>query len=141
MDRLLGRTYIAEYEDFGEFLDQYKVRSHGNTARGVSNYTFMLLHTLSHQFMTALADLSGLDIGGMGEYIYPADLTFVIYRRGMTQDLGNISAMWRNRYQVFFETLLNPRSLRCGSGSLCDYRGGACPACIMTPDVTCIAHN
>ena len=31
--------------------------------------------------------------------------------------------------------------LRCGSETLCDVRGGACPACIMVSEVSCIASN
>lgn len=46
--------------------------------------------------MHSLADTSGVDRDGIGEHIFPADLSFVIYRKGMTPDLGNISAMWRN---------------------------------------------
>lgn len=139
--RTLGAAYIEEYEDFGEFMDAYKVRTDGTTPRGIANYVYMLLHSLAHVVIHAMADLSGLDADGIGEQIYPADLAFVVYRKGMTPDLGNVSSLWRNRHRQFLERILSPRGLRCGSGSLCDHRGGACPACIMTPDVTCIAHN
>lgn len=137
----IGAAYIEQYEDFGEFLDVFKVRDAGRTTRTVSNYVYSLLHTLSHAFVHAIADLSGLDADGVGEHIYPADLAFVVYRKGMTPDLGNISATWRNRHRQLLESVLSARRLRCGSGSLCDNRGGACPACIMVPDIGCIAHN
>jgi hypothetical protein len=137
----LGASFLEDYEDFGEFLDAYKVRDGGMTPRGVANFTFALLHTMSHLFVHAVADLSGLDADGIGEQVYAADLAFVVYRKGMTPDLGNISGMWRNRHRQFLERVLAPRSLRCGSGSLCDLRGGACPACVMTPDIGCVAHN
>jgi hypothetical protein len=137
----VGAAYLESYEDFGEFLDEYKTRVDGSTPRGVANYVFSLLHSMSHLFIHALADLSGLDADGIGEQVYPADLAFVLYRKGMTPDLGNVSGMWRNRGLQFLGKALSPRSLRCGSGSLCDHRGGACPACIMTPDISCIAHN
>ena len=85
--------------------------------------------------------ISGLDRDGLGEHIFPADLAFVVYRKGMTPDLGNISAMWRNHSFDFLRHLIDPRMLRCGSGSLCDIRGGACPACVMVSEVTCIGGN
>lgn len=88
-----------------------------------------------------LADLSGLDADGLGEHLFPADLAFVLYRKGMTPDLGNISAMWRNNAEDFLRRAVDPRLLRCGSGTLCDVRGGACPACIMVSEVTCVASN
>lgn len=102
---------------------------------------YTLLHTMSHHVIHAVAEYSGLDLGSLGEYIFPADLAFVVYRNGMTMDLGNLSAMWRNQGKVFLEHLLSPKSLSCGLGMLCSKRGGACPDCIMVPEVSCIAYN
>lgn len=141
-DEGLGRAYLERYEDFGPFLEVFKDREGGGSyPRTVPAYVYLLLHTLSHQMMHSLADSSGVDRDGIGEHIFPADLAFVIYRKGMTPDLGNISAMWRNNASEFLRRALDPRMLRCGSGSLCDVRGGACPACVMVSEVSCIASN
>ncbi|HVB78826.1 MAG TPA: hypothetical protein VNE82_02620 [Candidatus Binataceae bacterium] len=138
----IGAAYLESYQDFGPFLDEFKEREgRGGTSRSLCAYVYLLLHSLAHQVMHALADVSGLDRDGLGEYLFPADLAFVVYRKGMTPDLGNISAMWRNHETDFLRRLLDARLLRCGSGSLCDTRGGACPACIMVSEVTCIAAN
>jgi hypothetical protein len=138
----MGAMYLESYVDFGSFLDAFKEREgRGRTPRSISAYVYLLLHSLSHQVMHALSDVSGLDRDGLGEHIFPADLAFVVYRRGMTPDLGNISAMWRNHAENFLQRLLDQRLLRCGSGSLCDTRGGACPGCIMVSEVTCIGAN
>jgi len=138
----LGAVYLETYTDFGAFLDEFKEREgRGRAPRSVTAYVYLLLHSLSHQVMHALADVSGLDRDGLGEHIFPADLAFVVYRKGMTPDLGNVSAMWRNHSENFLSRLLDQRLLRCGSGSLCDTRGGACPACIMVSEVTCIGAN
>ena len=88
-----------------------------------------------------MSELSGLDRDSLGEHIFPADLAFVVYRKVVTPDMGNLSAMWRNYADAFFGRTLDPRSLRCGSGHLCDHKGGACPACVMIPEVSCIAGN
>lgn len=141
-DDSLGCAYLEQYEDFGPFLEVFKDREGGgNYPRSVPAYVYLLLHSLSHQMMHSLADSSGVDRDGIGEHIFPADLSFVIYRKGMTPDLGNISAMWRNHADEFLRRAVDPRMLRCGSGSLCDIRGGACPACIMVSEVSCIASN
>ena len=141
-DKSIGAVYLETYQDFGPFLEEFKEREgRGGAGRSLCAYVYLLLHSLAHQVMHALADVSGLDRDGLGEYLFPADLSFVIYRKGMTPDLGNISAMWRNHEMDFLRRLLDPRLLRCGSGSLCDTRGGACPACIMVSEVTCIAAN
>lgn len=141
-DDHLGRAYLEQYEDFGQFLEGFKDREgrQGGT-RTLPAYIYLLLHTLSHQFMHALADTSGVDRDGIGEHIFPADLAFTIYRKGMTPDLGNISAMWRNASRAFLKRAIDPRQLRCGSGALCDVRGGACPACVMVAEVSCTASN
>lgn len=141
-DNALGRAYLERYEDFGPFLETFKDREGtGGYPRTVPAYVYLLLHTLSHQMMHSLADTSGVDRDGIGEHIFPADLAFVIYRKGMTPDLGNVSAMWRNHSDEFLRRALDPRMLRCGSGTLCDARGGACPACVMVSEISCIASN
>lgn len=138
----IGANYLESYSDFGPFLEDFKEREgRARTPRSLSAYLYLLLHSLSHQVIHALADISGLDRDGLGEHLFPADLAFVVYRKGMTPDLGNVSAMWRNHSTDFLHRMLDQRLLRCGSGSLCDTRGGACPACIMVSEVTCIGGN
>ena len=137
----IGQLLIETYQDFGPFLEDYKDRERGGTPRSLGAYVYLLLHSLAHQLMHSLADLSGLDADGLGEHLFPADLAFVLYRKGMTPDLGNISAMWRNHAEDYLRRAIDPRLLRCGSGSLCDARGGACPACIMVSETTCVASN
>jgi len=138
----LGGAYITEYEDFGRFLEAYKERtSEASTPRSRPSYIYLLLHTLAHHFAQTIVEYSGLEHGSLCEYIFPGDLAFLIYRRGMTPDLGNLSAMWRNFGLTILEELLTDRKLKCDSGSLCDQRGGACPACIMAPEVACLTGN
>lgn len=104
-------------------------------------YSYTLLHTYSHLMMRMTAEYSGLDVGSLGEYLFPTDFAFVIYRNGTTMDLGNLSAMWRNSGEVFLRSLLQPKALLCGSGSLCTQRGGSCPDCLMVPETSCVANN
>ncbi len=104
-------------------------------------YLYTLLHSYAHLVMKQVSEYSGLDIGSLGEYLFPADLAFVIYRNGTTMDLGNLSAMWRNSGCALLDSLLSPRSTQCGTGSLCTTRGGACPDCLMIPETSCIAGN
>jgi hypothetical protein len=137
----LGGLLIEQYQDFGRFLEGYRERSSPRTPRSLSNYIYLLLHTMAHHFAHAVLEYSGLEHGSIGEYVFPADFAFLVYRKGMTPDLGNLSAMWRNQALAIFERLLSDRTLKCDSGTLCDQRGGACPACIMAPEVTCIAGN
>jgi hypothetical protein len=101
----------------------------GSTAYG-------LVHSLSHHIISVMSRLSGLDEGALGEYLFPVDLAFVIYRSGMTMDLGDLSSLWRNTWESFLNELRDyPRSLGCNVGSLCSEQGGACPDCLMIPEV------
>lgn len=136
----LGGRLIELYNDFGRFAETYSETS-GERERDAPVFVFGLLHSLAHQLIHACSKFSGLDLGSFGERIFPADLAFVIYRKGMTPDLGNLAAMWRNHGPEVLASLDNLRALRCGSGSLCDNRGGACPACVMVPEVSCVAGN
>ncbi len=91
--------------------------------------------------MKHISEYSGLDLGSLGEYIFPADLAFVVYRNGTTMDLGNLSALWRNAGTAMLTAMLTPKATQCGTGSLCTGRGGACPDCLMMPETSCIAGN
>lgn len=138
----LGGALIEQYTDFGRFLEPYRERTaESRTPRSVPSYVYLLLHTFAHHLGHAVVEYSGLEHGSIGEYLFPADLAFLVYRRGMTPDLGNLSAMWRNHGLTVLEGLLSDRAMKCDSGSLCDQRGGACPACIMAPEVACLAGN
>ncbi|PWC32061.1 hypothetical protein [Azospirillum sp. TSO22-1] len=142
----LGGPLIERFipENFTRFVDAY--RKEDSVPRDPYAYVFSLLHTLSHAMIEVMAELSGLDQGSFGEHLFVPDLAFVVYRRGMTMDLGNLSAMWRNYSSVtvgnqVIETLVHPSALRCGTGSLCNKRGGACPDCIMIPETSCLCGN
>jgi hypothetical protein len=141
--KTLGALLIEGYRDFGPFLQDFSARDAASRTRNrdVSSLIYLLLHTVAHHVMHGVARFSGLDLGSMSEAIFPADLALLIHRRGMTEDLGNISSMWRDHNSTFLHYLVSRRELRCGSGTLCDHRGGACPACVMVPETCCISGN
>lgn len=131
-----GLLQLAEEHAMDRFLS--------NLEKGQGSayyYTYTLLHTYAHVLMKQITEFSGLDLGSLSEYLFPADLAFVVYRTGTTMDLGNLSALWRNSHTSFLRSLLRTKTLECGSGSLCVHRGGACPDCIMVPETSCVAGN
>jgi len=121
----------------GSFLD----RLPQNETPAAYLYLYTLLHSYSHLVIKHISEYSGLDLGSLGEYIFPADLAFVVYRNGTTMDLGNLSAMWRNVGTAVLTALLHSKATQCGTGSLCTERGGACPDCLMIPETSCVASN
>ena len=131
-----GLLQLAEEHAMDRFLANLR------KGRGSAYYyTYTLLHTYAHVMMKQISEFSGLDVGSLGEYLFPTDLAFVVYRSATTMDLGNLSALWRNSNTSFLRSLLRNKTLECGSGSLCVHRGGACPDCIMVPETSCVAGN
>ena len=131
-----GGKLLEVAQPFGRYFSQLRAGD-ASTYR----YVYTLLHTYAHVVMKSISEMSGLDLGSLGEYIFPLDLAFVVYRNGTTMDLGNLSALWRNQHNRFLDRLLETSTYRCNSGRLCDADGGACPDCIMIPETSCIAQN
>ncbi|MFE8100894.1 hypothetical protein RBA71_05275 [Brenneria goodwinii] len=138
-DEPIGQQYLSHVVPMGQFLDS--LPSEGLTAPKLSIAVYSLLHTYAHHVMYDIAEFSGLSTGSLGEYIFPSDLSFVVYRKGMTMDLGNLTSMLRNNTPAFLDYIDNRRNLECGSGSLCLERGGACPDCLLIPEVNCLTQN
>lgn len=148
----LGGRLIEDYADlqgdratrFTRFLDEYR-RERGVFRRAYP-MVFTLLHTMAHHLVTVASAMSGLDLGSFGEHLFVPDLAFMIYRRGTTMDLGNLSSMWRERGHPslgneVLHRMVSRSSLRCGSESVCSHRGGACPDCILIPENACMTRN
>lgn len=133
----IGAGILGVAQQMGPFLDKLPLTE----TPPVYFYVYTLLHSYSHLLMKHMSEYSGLDLGSLGEYIFPADLAFVVYRNGTTMDLGNLSAMWRNVGTAMLTAMLGPKATQCGTGSLCTHRGGACPDCVMMPETSCIAGN
>jgi hypothetical protein len=133
----IGAGLLSAAQPMGPFLDSLPE----TTMPPVYLYLYTLLHSYSHLFMKYVSEYSGLDLGSLGEYIFPADLAFVVYRNGTTMDLGNLSALWRNAGPAMLTAMLSSKATQCGTGSLCTERGGACPDCVMMPETSCVAGN
>jgi hypothetical protein len=133
----IGAGLLAEAQPMSPFLDNLPE----TTTPPVYFYLYTLLHSYSHLLMKYVSEYSGLDLGSLGEYIFPADLAFVVYRNGTTMDLGNMSSLWRNAGTAMLTAMLGSKATQCGTGSLCTVRGGACPDCVMMPETSCIASN
>lgn len=132
----LGGKILEVAQPFGRYFSLLK-----EDEAATYRYVYTLLHTYAHALMKNVAELSGLDLGSMGEYLFPLDLAFVVYRNGTTMDLGNLSSLWRNENNRFLSRLLEASTHRCNSGRLCDTAGGACPDCVMIPETSCLAQN
>lgn len=140
----VGGLLIEDYPNFSRFLDEY--RREASVPRTPYPYVYTLLHTIAHQLIGVVSELSGLDLGSFGEHIFVSDLALLVYRRGTTMDLGNLSSMWRNysdatEGNIALHRMIQPENLRCGAETVCMMRGGACPDCVMIPENACLTRN
>lgn len=141
----LGGLLLEEYDPFDRFLNKFR-HDHA-VQRGVYPYVYTLLHTMAHQLTGVMSELSGLDLGSFGEHLFVPDLAFLVYRRGVTMDLGNLSSMWRNHGDPahgneVLHKMVMPETLRCGAETICmTLRGGACPDCVLIPENACLTRN
>jgi hypothetical protein len=136
--RNFAASMLASAEVMSGYLEEHDRKSDPT----IFKMTYALLHSYAHYVMQGIQHFSGLDLGSIGEYLFPCDLSFVVYRNGMTLDLGDLSALWRNHNEPFLSYLRNfPTSLGCNLGNLCMTKGGACPDCIMIPEVICLTAN
>lgn len=134
----LGAHLLERAIPFGRFLKNLPADGPASSYL----YVYTLLHTYAHFLMKMIAEQSGLDLNSMGEYVFPADLAFVVYRNGTTMDLGNLSSLWRNTNVRLLREMGESKPLLCNSGTTCDQLSfGACPDCIMVPETSCIASN
>ncbi|HEC75302.1 MAG TPA: hypothetical protein ENI26_13175 [Methylophaga aminisulfidivorans] len=138
-DELIGLQYLKNIKPMSQYLPEIHTTGEDKPAMSLAIYT--LVHTYAHHVMNAVSEYSGLGSGSLSEYLFPGDLSFVIYRKGMTMDMGNLTSIIRNNAPAFLEYLHTPRNLSCGSGSLCTSRGGACPDCLLIHEMSCIAQN
>jgi hypothetical protein len=136
-DENLGAGLLSTAYAMGPFLDHLPQTDSPPTYL----YLYTLLHSYAHLVMKYISEYSGLELGSLGEYIFPADLAFVVYRNGTTMDLGNLSAMWRNAGTAILGSMVAHKATQCGTGTLCTLRGSACPDCLMVPEPSCIANN
>ena len=135
-------NFAASMLGSAEVMNGYLEEHDRKSDPTIYKMTYALLHSYAHYVMQGIQQFSGLDLGSMGEYLFPCDLAFVVYRSGMTLDLGDLSALWRNHHEAFLSYLRNfPSSLGCNLGNLCMTKGGACPDCIMIPEVICLTAN
>jgi hypothetical protein len=140
----LKAALLASAPPMDRFMSEHDKAAAERPPRPAKIYiaTFALLHSFAHHVMRTMAKLSGLDESSLGEYLFPGDLAFVIYRSGMTMDLGDLSSLWRNAWEPFLNELCRyNESLACNVGSLCSEQGGACPDCLMIPETSCIGGN
>lgn len=137
-DDLSVKKWFAEYVHsdvisiFGDIDDQEEI----------TNHVFALLHSMSHAFIKAAGELSGLSGNSLTEIIIVETASIFIYAQtSQGIPLGALSGMAESNYAFFLKKAYD-ESRNCIFDPICSERDNtACSACMIIPEISCNHFN
>lgn len=137
-DELAVKSWFAEYVHsdvismFGD-IDESEV---------ITKNVFALLHSMSHAFIKAAGELSGLSGNSLTEIIIVETASIFIYAQtSQGIPLGALSGMAESNYAFFLKKALD-ESRNCVFDPICTDRDDtACSACLIIPEISCNHFN
>ena len=137
-DDVSVKKWFAEYVHsdvismFGE-IDEDEV---------ITKNVFALLHSMSHAFMNAAGELSGLSSNSLTEIIIVETASIFIYAQtSQGIPLGALSGMAETNYAYFLKKAFD-ESKNCVFDPICTERDDtACSACLIIPEISCNHFN
>lgn len=117
---------------FGEIDDSEKITKN----------VFALLHSMSHAFMNAAGELSGLSSNSLTEIILVETASIFIYAQtSQGIPLGALSGMAESNYAYFLKKAFD-EAKNCVFDPICTERDDtACSACLIIPEISCNHFN
>lgn len=117
---------------FGEIDDSEKITKN----------VFALLHSMSHAFMNAAGELSGLSSNSLTEIILVETASIFIYAQtSQGIPLGALSGMAESNYAFFLKKAFD-EARNCVFDPICTERDDtACSACLIIPEISCNHFN
>lgn len=117
---------------FGEIDDSEKITKN----------VFALLHSMSHAFMNAAGELSGLSSNSLTEIILVETASIFIYAQtSQGIPLGALSGMAESNYALFLKKAFD-EAKNCVFDPICTERDDtACSACLIIPEISCNHFN
>lgn len=137
-DELAIKKWFSEYVHsdvismFGD-IDESEV---------ITKNVFALLHSMSHTFIKAAGELSGLSGNSLTEMIIVETASIFIYAQtSQGIPLGALSGMAESNYAFFLKKALD-ESKNCVFDPICTERDDtACSACLIIPEISCNHFN
>ena len=108
----------------------------------ITKYVFALLHSMSHAFIKAAGEISGLSGNSLTEIIIVETASIFMYAQ-TTQaiPLGALSGMAENNYYQFLNKVYS-ETRNCVFDPICTDRDDtACSACMIIPEISCNHFN
>ena len=104
-------------------------------------YVYRLIHSISHLFIRAAADIGGLGKDSLSEYIFPGIPAVLVYvQNSQGFNLGSLF----NTFEAYFDKWLlraNTSAQKCVFDPICIERHKACTGCLFLNEVSCQHFN
>lgn len=106
----------------------------------LSNAVLGLIHSISHKALKALAISSGLSADSLSEYIFPYNLSFIIYADTRSEfTLGGLENIYRNKLNECLSKM--DKEKKCIFDPPCYQDKGACAYCMFLSEGSCERFN
>jgi hypothetical protein len=129
---------------FSEYVHSDVISMFGevNEEERITKYVFALLHSMSHAFIRAAGELSGLSGNSLTEIIIVETASIFIYAQtSQGIPLGALSGMAESNYAYFLKKAYD-ESRNCVFDPICSERDNtACSACLIIPEISCNHFN
>ena len=102
---------------------------------------YSLLHSMSHAFISAAGEISGLSGNSISEILFVDTASIFIYAQtSQGVPLGALSGMFECRYYQLLKNVFND-SRHCVFDPICERHNSACAGCLIIPDTSCSSFN
>jgi hypothetical protein len=135
---------LAVKKWFSEYVHSHVISMFGyiDDSEVITKNVFALLHSMSHAFIKAAGELSGLAGNSLTEIIIVETASIFIYAQtSQGIPLGALSGMAESNYAFFLKKAFD-ESRNCIFDPICTERDDtACSACLIIPEISCNHFN
>ena len=150
-NRIIREEQLPDLEDdisvkkwFAEYVHSDVISMFGDIdeQEEITKHVFALLHSMSHAFIKAAGELSGLSGNSLTEIIIVETASIFIYAQtSQGIPLGALSGMAESNYTFFLKKVYE-ESRNCIFDPICSGRDNtACSACLIIPEISCNHFN
>ena len=150
-NKIISEEQLPDLEDetsvkkwFAEYVHSDVISMFGeiDANEKITKHVFALLHSMSHAFMNAAGELSGLSSNSLTEIILVETASIFIYAQtSQGIPLGALSGMAETNYAYFLRKAFE-ESKNCVFDPICTERDQtACSACLIIPEISCNHFN
>lgn len=150
-NKIIGEEQLPDLDDdvsvkkwFAEYVHSDVITMFGeiDDSEKITKNVFALLHSMSHAFMNAAGELSGLSSNSLTEIILVETASIFIYAQtSQGIPLGALSGMAESNYAYFLKKAFN-ETKNCVFDPICTERDDtACSACLIIPEISCNHFN